>query len=117
MKKGKTFISVALLASLVLFLTLSLPSCSNNQRQAAQRQQAAQTPITFKGTVEAVVENEAGTVTSVRIVGESENWKVAMNPKAKELIKLVGKTVEVNGIVTVKPNGSRLIIVKNYRVL
>lgn len=83
--------------------------------------------VTLTGLVEAIAWDEDENVTSVAIStvttaqngkkhAEAESYWVADNKKGIELLKLIGKTIKVSGLVETDEEGHKTLTVKSYEV-
>jgi len=74
-------------------------------------------PVTVKGVIASAVKNKDGKVIEIQITVGKEKYMVAANAKGREMVKLIGKTVEATGTIEVKPNGNKTITVRIYRIV
>ncbi len=122
MLAAKNVFSVILCAfffSVVIFstgaLAADMPAAPVNP--APQKAVAPEKPFAFKGVIEAAAHDVTGKVTKIRIVAGDQKYRIAANDKGKELMRLVGKTVEATGGLRTKAKGGQVFAVKSFSIV
>lgn len=84
----------------------------SSQSTAKKSEEAPQ--VTLKGTVMAVGKDAKGNVNAVAIRTEKGDYKVVLKGKGKELLKMVGKKVEVTGKIR-EAKGKKSINISEFK--
>jgi len=126
MQKGKSFFSVALCAFIILFFMVSMSSFAADKpaapikqapKKAAPPKPVPVKPVSLRGVIEAVETNESGQAIRIRILAGEARYPITLNEKGKELLPLIGKTVEINGGLKPNKKGKNVLAVKTFKVV
>lgn len=84
----------------------------SSQTSTKKAQEAPQ--VTVKGTVVAVGKDAKGNVNAVAVRSDKGDYKVVLKGKGKDLLKMVGKKVEVTGKVR-EAKGKKTINISEFK--
>lgn len=112
---------IAVVAALLVIGAFVLAPCTEvvmaQEKKASQStaKKAQEAPkVTVQGTVVAVGKDAKGNVNAVAVRTDKGDYKVVLKGKGKELLKMVGKKVEVTGQVR-EAKGKKSISVSEFK--
>lgn len=105
----KKHIQIGMFISVILFAALLVNGCGEGAYVTQK--------ITTEGTVTVKDKDAAGKVKSVEIKADDKPAFLVQNSgKGKELLRIIGKKVEVNGAVR-ETSGVKIIKVESYKLI
>lgn len=108
-------IVVLLLVGAFLFAPCAGLMAAEQKSSATGTKKAQEAPqVTMKGTVVAVGKDAKGNVNAVAVRSDKGDYKVVLKGKGKELLKMVGKKVEVTGKVR-EAKGKKSINISEFK--
>lgn len=126
MLKSKKLLLIVVCGFIIFSFLMSTTSFAAD-KPATQQQQAPKKgtpakavpakPVTLKGVIQAAETDESGQAVKIHLAAGEQQYPISMNEKGKELLPLVGKTVEINGGLKPNKKGKNVIAVKTFKVV
>jgi DNA/RNA endonuclease YhcR with UshA esterase domain len=110
----KRIMVVLLVGAFLLAPCTSLIAAEQKTSQSSAKKAPDTPQVTVKGTVVAVGKDAKGNVNAVAVKSDKGDYKVVLKGKGKELLKMVGKKVEVTGKVR-EAKGKKSISISDFK--
>ncbi len=95
----KRMVVLLLIGTFILAPCATLMAAEQKTSQSSAKKAPEAPQVTVKGTVVAVGKDAKGNVNAVAVRSDKGDYKVVLKGKGKDLLKMVGKKVEVTGKV------------------
>lgn len=114
----RRMVAILLVGAFLLAPCAGVMAAEQKSSQTSTQSSAKKAPeapqVTVKGTVVAVGKDAKGNVNAVAVRSDKGDYKVVLKGKGKDLLKMVGKKVEVTGKVR-EAKGKKSINVSEFK--